>query len=369
MKIKLLVFYIIFAFQSFLFAQNEKRKAIDYVKQEMKKQRIPGCQLIIIRDKKVILSEAFGIANVPFSVPVKTNTIFSINSIAKVFTSVAIMQLEEQNKLNIQDPISLYMDSIPESWKKITIKQLLSNTSGLPDIEDEKDLIGGKGQDSAWYRVKKLPLLSNAGEKFNYNATNYFILQHIIEKCSGLDFESFVRKNQFDIAGMTSIYYVNSFDVIKDKSPTYSYYHQDKISNVYIKGSKLLETHEEFPTKMKSDAGVFTSAKEMAKWIIALQSGKFLEDKEKINKLWIPEKLNNGTYDGFGGILNAYALGWPIINREQHPAVAPLGGGRAGFNMYIKDNLTILLFTNLTGISPSEKIEEIAKFYIPNLGN
>ncbi|MBF4507000.1 beta-lactamase family protein [Flavobacterium sp. JLP] len=369
MKIRFLIFCMFFVSQNYISAQDKTIKVINYLGAEMKKQKIPGCQLVIIKDKKILLSKAFGIANVSFSMPVKTNTIFSINSIAKVFTSVAIMQLEEQNKLNIQDSISLYIDSIPASWNKITIKQLLSHTSGLPDIEDERDLIGGKGQDSAWFKVKKLPLLSNAGEKFYYNATNYFILQHIIEKCSGLDFETFVRKNQFDLAGMTSIYYANSYDVIKNKSPTYSYYFQDKITNEYSKTNKLVETHEEFPTKMKADAGAFTTAEEMTKWILALQSGKLLKDKEKINEIWNPVKLNNGTFDGFGGILNAYALGWPVINRKKHPAVAPIGGGRAAFVIYTKDNLTILLFTNLTGSAPQDIIEEIAKFYIPDLGS
>jgi len=334
----------------------------------MDEKKIPGCQLVVIRDNKILLSEAVGIAAVPFSIPVKTNTIFSINSISKVFTSVAIMQLQEQNKLNINDRISNYIDSIPENWKKITIKQLMSHTSGLPDIEDEKGLIGDKGQDSAWLKVKKLPLQSEVGEKFNYNATNYYILQRIIEKYSATTFEKFVRKNQFDAVGMKQIYYGNSYDVVENKCPTYTYYYQDKISNEYIKTTKLRETHEEFPSKMITDAGAFTTAEEMAKWIIGLQSGKLLKKNEDIDTIWEPVKLNNGSYDGFGGLLNAYALGWPVITRQNHSAVAPLGGGRAAFIIYPKDNLTIILFANLTGIFPEEIIEKIARFYVPDIG-
>ncbi|SNR90952.1 serine hydrolase [Flavobacterium sp. ov086] len=369
MEIKKIVVLILLFCGNFAFSQNRKSEIIDYLKKEMTEQQIPGCQLVVIKDNKVLFSEALGIANVPFSIPTKTNTIFSINSIAKVFTSVAIIQLEEQNKLSINDPISKYIDSIPETWKKITLKQLLSHTSGLPDIEDEKGLIGNMGQDSAWVKVKKLPLQSEAGEKFYYNATNYYILQRIIEKCSLNKFEDFVRKNQFDVIGMKQIYYGNSYDVIKNKCPTYSYYQQDKATNEYIKGTKLRETYEEFPSKMITDAGAFTTAEEMAKWIIGLLSGKFLKNNKKMDTIWEPVKLNNGTYDGFGGLLNAYALGWPVINRQNHPAVAPLGGGRAAFAIYPKDNLTIILFTNLTGTIPNEIIEKIGKFYIPNLGN
>nr|WP_315187032.1 serine hydrolase domain-containing protein [uncultured Flavobacterium sp.] len=369
MKIQKIVFLLLLFYGNFVVSQNRKSEIIDYLKKEMAEQKIPGCQLAVIKDNKLLFSEALGIANVPFSISTKTNTIFSINSIAKVFTSVAVMQLQEQNKLNINDSISTYLDSIPENWKKITLKQLLSHTSGLPDIEDEVGLIGGKDQNTAWAKVKTLPLQSEIGEKFNYNATNYFILQLIIEKCSKMKFKDFVKRNQFDIVGMKSIYYGNSYDVVENKCPTYSYYRQDKISYEYVKGTQLRETYEEFPSKMITDAGAFTTADEMAKWIIGLQSGKFLKNNNDINIIWEPVKLNNGTYDGFGGILNAYALGWPVINRENHKAVAPLGGGRATFIIYTKDNLAIILFTNLTGIPISEIVEKIAKFYIPNLGN
>ncbi|WP_241676675.1 serine hydrolase domain-containing protein [Flavobacterium pectinovorum] len=123
------------------------------------------------------------------------------------------------------------------------------------------------------------------------------------------------------------------------------------------------------PSKMITDAGAFTTAEEMAKWIIGLQSGKLLKKNEDIGVTWEPVKLNNGTYDGFGGILNAYALGWPVIMRKNHPAVASIGGGRAAFIIYPKDNLTVILFSNLTSITPEEIIEKIAQFYIPDIGN
>ncbi|MRX42038.1 serine hydrolase [Flavobacterium sp. LC2016-23] len=95
---------------------------------------------------------------------------------------------------------------------------------------------------------------------------------------------------------------------------------------------------------------------------------ELLKKKENLAALWEPVKLNNGSYDGFGGLLNAYALGWPVINRQNHSGVAPLGGGRAAFVIYPKDSLTIILFTNLTGSSPEEIIEKIAGFYIPDIG-
>ncbi|MCV9932760.1 beta-lactamase family protein [Flavobacterium sp. LS1R47] len=369
MRIKIFILLLSIFTSNLVLSQHKKSEVINYLKKEMEEKKIPGCQLVILRDNKIVLSEALGIAYLPFSIPVKTNTVFSINSISKVFTSVAIMQLQEQNKLNINDQIYHYIDSIPENWKKITIKQLMSHTSGLPDIEDEKGLIGDMGQDSAWLKVQKLPLQSEVGEKFNYNATNYYILQRIIEKYSGTTFEKFVRRNQFDVLLMKQIYYGNSYDVIENKCPTYTYYNQDKITGEYIKEAKLKEVYEEFPSKMITDAGAFTTAEEMAKWIIGLRLGKLLKKNENINTIWEPVKMNNGSYDGLGGLLNAYALGWPVITRQNHSAVASVGGGRAAFIIYPKDNLAIILFTNLTGISIEEIIEKIAKLYVDDVGN
>jgi hypothetical protein len=82
------------------------------------------------------------------------------------------------------------------------------------------------------------------------------------------------------------------------------------------------------------------------------------------NVMWKPVPLNNNTYEGFGGILNAYAFGWPVIRRGEHPGLAPIGGGRAAFIIYPEDELAIVLLTNLSGVSPEEIIEKIAEGYL-----
>lgn len=347
---------------------NEKVKTVNYLKKKMKEEGIPGLQVTVINNNKIVLSENLGLANVPFSVDTKENTIFSINSIAKVFASTAILQLEEKKILSLSDSISKHISNLPNEWSSITIKQLLSHTSGLPDIEDpnEDKLVGGKGQDFAWLTVQKMPLQSKAGENFNYNATNYLLIQKVIEKYSKVSFEKSIKMNQFDVAKMKETFYGNSFDVREHKSPTYTYYYLDKKTGKYVKNSNLIEVNEEFPTSLRADAGVFTTANEIAKWIIALQSGKLLTE-ESIKKMWNPVRLNNGKYEGFGGILNAYALGWPVIKREKHSGVSPFGGGRASFTIYPEDDLAIILFTNLSGVHTDEIIDEIAKFYYKTL--
>ncbi|WP_373517276.1 hypothetical protein [Pricia sp.] len=82
--------------------------------------------------------------------------------------------------------------------------------------------------------------------------------------------------------------------------------------------------------------------------------------------MWQPLKLKNGNYGEFGGILNAYALGWPVIEREKHTAVVPIGGGRAAFAIYPKDDLAIVLLVNLSGVMTHNLVDNISKIYLSN---
>src|SRR5690606_37333947 len=150
----------------------------------------------------------------------------------------------------------------------------------------------------------------------------------------------------------------------ENKSPTYSYYYQNKITGEYYQKDSLHELYEEFPKELWTDSGAFTTARDMAKWILALLNGKFLKNHKNIELMWQPVELNNGQYGGFGGIMNKYGLGFPVVERENHPAVAPIGGGRASLFIYPKDNLAIILFTNLMGSLPHKIVDEISKFYL-----
>lgn len=349
-------------------AQTTTEKINTFLHEKMVDEQIPGLQVVVIRSNKIVLSEAMGIANVAFSVPVTKNTLFSINSIAKVFTGTAIMQLVEEGKIDIERPVGDYLDSLPANWQPVTLRQLLGHTSGLPDIEDDSTggLVGNKGEVTAWKTVQTMPMQFKPGEQFSYNATNYLLLQKVIEKYGKLPFEQFIQQYQLNPVGITKTNFGNSYDVEKDKAPTYCYYYFDKELGEYVKRNQLLETYENFPKIFRADAGMFSTAEEMARWIIALQDNRLLRKKESIKTMWEPVKLNNGKIEGFGDILNGYALGWPVVVRSRHPAVAPIGGGRAAFMIYPEDNLSIILLTNLSGCSPELIIDQIAGMYFTN---
>lgn len=354
-----LAFFLFSTVAVVAYAQHD---SIDvFVKAQMQKRRIPGLQLAIVRDGRIVKEAHYGLANVQDSIPVTGNTVFPINSITKAFTGVAIMQLVEAGKLKLSSPISDYLADLPEAWKTVTVLQLLSHTSGIPNIVDEEEsvLISPFGEAASWKQIVAMPVDFKPGERFSYNQTNYLLLGRIIDKVSGTPFTKFIANEQLLRIGMTKTAasgFGATKDVIMHSAGGYRF-SQGKLMNMFFS----------FPPSLQTAAGMSSTAREIAGWIIALQNGQLLKQKENLAALWTPATLNNGRKAGFNSLLNGYAAGWPIVGRGDHPAYAAVGGGRSALFVYPNDNLSIIVLTNLAGGSPEGFIDEIAGFYIPDM--
>lgn len=347
------------------FAQTPNENVDRYLAIQMRERQIPGLQLLVMKGDRAVFSISKGLADVAFHVPVSDSTIFSINSAAKIFAGVGLLALVEAGKVRLDYPVGRYLDSLPQNWRGITLRQLMGHVSGLPDVEDDRTdgLVGGRGEDSAWRLVQLLPLLAKPGETFNYNATNYLVIQKVLEKYSLKPYEAWVRQEQFTAAGMRRTFFANSYEVVDNKAPGYSFYFHDPVRGEYVKGDQLRQLHEDFPRMMRTDAGAFSTAQELASWMKALKAGHLLKKPESLRNLWEPIRLNNGKTEGFGGTSTGYALGWSVMERKEHPAVAAVGGGRAAIVVYPEDELTVILLTNLSGCAPGEMAEAIAGYY------
>lgn len=346
---------------------QDKTDSIDiFLKDKMLKQQIPGMQVAVIQHGKIVKLSSYGLASIEHNITATNESVFSVNSITKAFVGVAIMQLSEEGKLNVNDPISKYIDSIPENWRAITLKQILSNTSGLPNIIDEEENVLGNGiENEAWRIVKTLPTEFKPGEKFSYNQTGYVILGKIINKLSGMHFTKFIEERQFKVAGMKQTQFGDGRDVI----PHYAgAYRKTRIENgIWIRNKGYNNAFINFPVFFRTASGILSTANEMAKWIIALQSGRLLKQKQSIETMWTAAILNNGNVGGFNSLTNGYALGWPTVTRAEHPALGPVGGGRSALFVYPKDDLTVIILTNLMGANPEYLIDEVASYYLPDM--
>jgi CubicO group peptidase (beta-lactamase class C family) len=363
---KIILLLFVSSLSQQLSAQSTSDSIDIFIKERMTQMKIPGLQLAVIKNGKLEKLAHYGLANIEHHVAVNSKSTFSINSMTKAFVGIAIMQLQEQEKLKVDDPISKYISDIPDEWKSITIRQLLSNTSGLPNNIDEKEQVLGDGTEAQnWEMVKKLPMQFKPGERFSYNQTGYYILGRIITKLSSEHFTKYIEDNQFKVADMSATQFGDSNDIIPNSAGAYS-----TIVNVdgkWINDGKLHNAFATFPIFFRTATGIISTSEDLGKWLIALQSGKLLRNKNSLRELFTSVKLNDGHIDGFNKLTNGYALGWPTVVRDEHPAAAPVGGMRSALFLYPKDNLSIVVLTNLQGSNPEWFIDEIAGYYLPDM--
>ncbi|MFD2521986.1 serine hydrolase [Emticicia soli] len=337
------------------FAQSKQKQVDDFLLRQLHDSKIPGMQVAVVQKGKIVFSKAYGIANIQDNVQVDNKTIFAINSCTKAFTGVAIMQLVEEGKLDLNAPISSYIDSLPAQWQPVKIQQLLTHISGLPDILRIQEPAGANNEAKTWKKVTAMPMDFPTGEQFSYNQTNYVLLGKVISKLRGKPFAQVFKEQQFDVVGMPNTVFGDSRDVIPHFAPTYSY--KKYMDGYPLTEAKLTNNYAEFAPSRRTGSGLNSTAEEMAKWIIALQTGKLLKTKEALKTMWLPITFNNGKPTN-------WALGWGVNKfRPKHWAVGMSGGGRSAFLVYPDDDLAVIALTNLGGSAPENWLEELAGIY------
>jgi CubicO group peptidase (beta-lactamase class C family) len=341
-----------------LLAQESQVDAL--IKREMNERRIPGVQVAVVQKGAIVLLKSYGIANIENNIPVDNQTIFAINSCTKAFTGVAIMQLVEAGKVDLSAPISTYLDTLPKTWQPITIMQLLTHVSGLPDIlsittSGPQSLTGQRYEDFIWRKVKEMPMAFKTGTQFSYNQTNYALLGKVIDKVSGNSFVQMFKEKQFQVVGMQHTIFADSRDIVPHFAPTYRY--KTEIPGHATDEQVLTHNYAEFPGFLRAGSSINSTAEDLAKWIIALQNGKLFKSKTTLQPLW-----THGTYND--GTPTQWTPGWGFTKlRPKHRAVGMTGGGRSAFIVYPDDDLAVVVLTNLGGGTPEDYIEEIAGFY------
>jgi CubicO group peptidase (beta-lactamase class C family) len=326
------------------------------IKDLMQKNKIVGLQLAVIKNNVIVKTGHYGLANIEDSIAVDSRTVFSINSIVKSFTGVAIMQLVENGKLNLDEPISKYLDKLPNTWKNITVKQIVTHKSGLPDIWDSEGNILSENSETLFQKIKKLPLAFKPGEEFRDNQANYLLLGMIIEKISGQSFEQYIIENEFKKAGMKNSVKAGMgdfYNIINHSARPYSYFRDGILTNVY----------QPIPSNLYPAAGIYSTATEIAQWVIALQSHQLI-NAENLKTLCTPILLNNGEPYETKDFLNRSSIGFATTSRTKNPVIASLGGNRNALYIYPEDNVSVVILTNLVGSRPENFIEEIANLYL-----
>lgn len=312
----------------------------------------PGLSIIITRGNRVVFEKYYGYANLGQDIKLNDKHVLGIASMSKQFTGMAVLFLVEEGKLNLEDDIKKYMPNLPVGDRKITISQLLSHTSGLPEITRNEEFMNHIAQHHTIQEIMDMAFkgefTAEPGVKYQYCNTGYIIMAGLIEKLSGQSYAGFLRNKIFLPLEMNNTYACD--------------YHQDADNAVprYIADSTgYIRARTMHFSNLVGGGNIITNAKDMAKWGIALISGNKLPRNYK--KIWESNKLNSGEETGYGlGMGNNAYNGKPYY---YHPG---MGDGMNSVNfIFPEDGITVTVIRNQS--EPKLNSVEIAQLAAEHL--
>jgi D-alanyl-D-alanine carboxypeptidase len=325
------------------------------IQQALKKQRIPGLSLAVVKDGHLVLAKGYGLANVELHVPATPETVYQMQSITKSFTASGIMLLAEEGQLGLDDKVSQHLDGTPESWKVITVRHLLTHTSGIKDFINEAtaSLRLDASEEDVLKATVTRPLNFPPGEQHAYSNTNYHLLAMIIHKLTGKSYGDFLRERIFDPLGMTDTRVISLSEIIPNRAAGYLLAKDGWRNGEFIAPSIL----------GYGGGGLRSTVLDMAKWDAALDTERVLK-RATLEQMWTPAKLNNGQ-------AAVYGFGWGLRQVRGHRCVSHTGGHVTGFatiiSRFVDDRLTVIMFSNGRHAQVGRLAEQVAGVYVPSL--
>ncbi len=342
--------------------------AVDrWVVRWMNDHGVPGLSLAVVDGDRVVKMRGYGLASVELEVPASAATVYRLASVTKAFTGAAVMVLVESGRMSLDDPVAKHLDGLPEHWREIPIRRLLTHTSGLPDLVEESSSELRPIAPSLLGCIELLAAEEMAfatGAAWRYNQTNYALVQAVVEVVSGQPFVDFVREALLAPAGMDDASFGGRDAVVKGRGPWYSTL--ERTDEGLRPGGRLRRIHVDYPDFMLSAGGLNATVADMARWDRALREHVVLS-MAGLAELWKPVALADGSVFRLDGELIGYALGWSTVDRPGHRAVWASGGNTVAHHRYLDDDLTVIVLTNCQGASPNALAEGVAGFYVPEL--
>ena len=250
--------------------------------------RTVGIAAAVVRGNDTLLLKGYGKADVEWNVPMSTDAMFEIGSITKQFTAVALLQLRDAGKLNLDDDVTKWLPDFDTRGNKVTLRRLLDHTSGIKGITEMPEFgnLVGNGRfprDSAYALIKRYPFEFKTGEAQIYNNSAFWLLGLVVEKASGMTYEDYVEKKLFEPLGMKRSMYCNSAENVERRAHGYA-----------VQNGVIRRAPTNVHTWPFSAGSLCSTAGDMVTWVKALHGGKVLSPKSYAEMV-APSKLNDGT--------------------------------------------------------------------------
>jgi D-alanyl-D-alanine carboxypeptidase len=332
------------------FAQSAAADALDrYIREEMANQRLPGVALAVIRNGKPTAVRSYGLANIEAGSAVTKETSFRLASLSKQMLASGMMLLVTEGTVSLDDPVSQYLQDPPPTWSAITVRQVLSHTSGLANEAPGFDPYRAQTVAERIRRARDLPLLSKSGEKYAYSNLGYDVVVAILERASGKQVLQFMSERVFMPLGMRDTRGTDLIAIVPNRA------------NGYIYTDNAMRNAP--PLMAPRSSGLFLSTlTDLVKWDAALTEGKIIT-KEMQRQLWTAVTLPDGTSTHYG-------FGWWIDEYKGHRRIRHGGsnpGFRTEYTRFPDDDINVIVLVNGDSARPDAIAAEVAGLYVPEL--
>jgi len=320
-------------------------KIDEYIKREMAARNVPGLAFAVMENGRALRQGAYGLANLETGAPVGIDSVFELASVTKPITAVAVMMLVEQKKLALDDPVDKYLAEIPAAWHAITVRELLSHTSGRREYGlvrcDGSELLDISTKQQFEDLVKS-PLLFVPGTGTQYSDSGYFVLGMIIESVSGQRYRDFLQQRIFGPLGMPHTSVLDQSAIIPNR-----------ISSYTLRKGQLKNARRAWQHELPSWYGIWSTVEDMVKFDAGLSSGALIK-LETLAHMWAPATLKDGKNSSIDQ--NLYGLGWFILSAAGHRIVGHPGWTGTLYLKYRDDQISIILLANLDAGSGSQHV-------------
>jgi CubicO group peptidase (beta-lactamase class C family) len=282
----------------------------------------PGLAVLVVVDGRPVLRKGYGLANVETRAPIAPDMIFRIGSVTKQFTAVAVLQLVQQGKVRLDDPITKYVSDLDTRGQTITIEHLLTHTSGIPSYTAipnfEEVRVRKMSPRQIVALVDDQPLEFAPGSQHKYSNTGYILLGMVIEKASGQSYADYMLEHVFKPAGMKDTRYGGN-DFPTDRHAR----GYEASSQSGFKVASPLDMSQPFAA-----GAIESTVDDLWSWTRSLGEGK-LVDPKLLERAWTPYKPTDGKSN--------YGYGWEIARERDVPNERWIrhGGGINGFQSYV----------------------------------
>jgi CubicO group peptidase (beta-lactamase class C family) len=330
------------------------------LEKEMAAHHVAGMACLVISNGTAVKTFFSGSANLEWSSPVDTETVFEIGSVSKQFAAASILLLAEDGKLSVDDRIAKFFTNAPAAWTNITVRHLLTHTSGLKNYDalDGFELRQHLTQRQFVEKLAAQPVNFAPGEKWAYCNSGYNLLGYIVENVSGKNYWDFLRERIFTPLAMTNTTRRDPWLVIPHRAAGYAFTNGLHIARDYDL------------TDLFAAGAIVSTVDDLAKWDAALSSTNFLRAPSK-NLWWSPAKLNNGKAvdNPRHGEPGSYGFGWFLGTVNGHQNIGHSGitsGFSAANELFPDDKIAIIILSNTDeGVFAGDLANKVARLLLP----